>query len=486
MKLTIRSKLLTGFVSLIVIFGTSLLINLRLSNEVVRNFRYLANSEAIIRNSNILHKNIIEMQSGYRGYLLTGQDAFLEPYDRALKVIPSLFRDLRALTTSADQKKRLDSIGVLHQTWVEYATSLITTKQDTLPEASAKYRELFEKKVKNYVGKKLNDQITAIEDRFDGYEYRVRQERRIKLQKSIEETGKINLALTIISILLALLSSVYITRIITRRISKMVDIAEEISRGNFTAVDDSQRDELKRLSESLNRMSQTLERNFNDLKKKNKDLDDFAYVVSHDLKAPLRGIDNIITWMEEDHAKDLTAPVKENIELIKGRARRLENMINGLLAYARIGRTPQEAENVDLNLMVKELVEVLVPPHFDVTIDQLPVIKTPRLLIEQVFSNLISNAVKYNDKKRGEIRISAKEAGELYEFAVSDNGIGIQSEYFGKIFMIFQTLRERDAFESTGVGLAIVKRIIEEQKTSIRVESEPGKGTTFWFTWHKY
>src|SRR5687768_8505135 len=135
MKLTIRSKLLTGFVSLIVIFGTSLLINLRLSNEVVRNFRYLANSEAIIRNSNILHKNIIEMQSGYRGYLLTGQDAFLEPYDRALKVIPSLFRDLRALTTSADQKKRLDSIGVLHQIWVEYATSLITTKQDTLPEA---------------------------------------------------------------------------------------------------------------------------------------------------------------------------------------------------------------------------------------------------------------------------------------------------------------------------------------------------------------
>ncbi len=484
--MTIRSKLLTGFISLIVIFGTSLLINLRLSNEVIRNFEYLNNSEAVIRNSNMLHKHIIEMQSGYRGYLLTGQEAFLEPYNEALQVIPPLFKELRLYVSSERQRGKLDSMELLHGVWVKYATSLITTKRDTLPEANAKFKTLFEEKVKTYVGKKLNDQIKSLSDRFDGFEYRVRQERRNKLQESIEETEKMNLALTLISVFLALLSSIYLTRIITRRISKMVDIAEEISKGNFTTVDDRQRDELKRLSESLNRMSQTLEKNFRDLKKKNKDLDDFAYVVSHDLKAPLRGIDNIISWMEEDHASEITPQVRENIELIKGRARRLENMINGLLAYARIGRGQQSAEMVDLDAMVRELIEVLVPQNFIVSISQLPVIKTPRLLIEQVFSNLISNAVKYNDKEKGQISISARDLGEVYEFEVSDNGIGIQKEYFDKIFMIFQTLKERDAFESTGVGLAIVKRIIEEQKSTIRVESEPGTGTTFRFTWHKY
>lgn len=484
--MTIRSKLLTGFISLIVIFGTSLLINLRLSNEVIRNIEYLNNSEAVIRNSNVLHKHIIEMQSGYRGYLLTSQEAFLEPYNEALELIPPLIRELRVLVSSETQKAKLDSIEMLHEVWIKYASTLISTKRDTLPEATAKFKRLFEGKVKTYTGKLLNDRIRDLSDRFDGLEYRIRQERREQLQNSIEDTQKMNLALTIVSVLLALISSVYITRIITRRISKMVDIAEEISKGNFTTVADTHRDELKRLSESLNRMSQTLEKNFRDLKKKNKDLDDFAYVVSHDLKAPLRGIDNIIGWMEEDHAKDLTPQVKDNIELIKGRARRLENMINGLLAYARIGRSQQQAEMVDLDGMVKELIEVLVPQNFTVSIGTLPVIKTPRLLIEQVFSNLISNAVKYNDKPRGQISISSKDLGQEYEFEVSDNGIGIQKEYFDKIFMIFQTLRERDAFESTGVGLAIVKRIIEEQKATIRVESEPGKGTTFRFTWHKY
>lgn len=484
--MTIRAKLLTGFISLIVIFGTSLLINLRLSNEVIRNFEYLGNSEAIIRNSNMLHKHIIEMQSGYRGYLLTSQEAFLEPYNEAVKRIPPLFRDLKGLVSSQAQMAKLDSMDHLHRVWVEYATTLISTKQDTLPAASEKYKRLFEEKVKAYVGKKLNDQIQELSERFDSHEYLVRQQRRMKLQESIEETEKMNLILTILSFFLALLSSVYLTRIITRRISKMVDIAEEISKGNFTTVDDTQRDELKRLSESLNRMSQTLSRNFNDLRKKNKDLDDFAYVVSHDLKAPLRGIDNIINWMEEDHANDITPQVHDNIELIKGRARRLENMINGLLAYARIGRTRQEAEEVDLDQMVRELAEVLVPQNFKVNIQKLPVILTPRILIEQVFSNLISNAVKYNDKPVGQITISAKDLGNEFEFSVADNGIGIQQEYFDKIFLIFQTLKERDAFESTGVGLAIVKRIIEDQKSTIWVESEPGKSTTFHFTWHKY
>ncbi len=264
----------------------------------------------------------------------------------------------------------------------------------------------------------------------------------------------------------------------------MVKLAQEISKGNFKTIADDKNDELTKLSISLNTMSEILDRNFQDLTQKNNELDQFAYVVSHDLKAPLRGIDNITSWIEEDHSHDLTPELRKNLELIKGRARRLENMINGLLEYARIGKLKKDHETVNLKALLEELIEILVPPNFEVSIDgEMPVLKTVKVRIEQVFSNLISNAVKYNEKPVGKISISCKTLPNYYEFSVTDNGIGIQSQYFEKIFTIFQTLKERDAFESTGVGLAIVKRIIENKKATIDVESVPGEGTTFRFTW---
>jgi signal transduction histidine kinase len=483
--MTIRAKLFAGFIILILIFAASFFVNQRLSDQVTRNSRYLNNSEAIIRNSNIFHKLIIDMQSGYRGYLLTGQDAFLETYNDALNRIPAISREQRNLVSSDIQKSRLDSIMHLHQMWVEYANALIAVRNDTLPEGTRLFKELFEKKVKSYVGKKMNDRIREIFTDFDNHEYKVRRERMLALQSSIVDTRNINLGLTVFFIILSLASSWYIIRIITRRISKMVVLAEKIAEGDFRRVDDREHDELRRLTESLNRMSETLERNFMELTRKNKDLDDFAYVVSHDLKAPLRGIDNIVTWMDEDHGSELTPEIRKSIELIRGRAKRLENMINGLLAYARIGKAKKDLESVDLNVMLRELTEILVPPGTETTWEEMPTVVTDKLQLEQVFSNLISNAVKHNDKAKAKVHISVIDKGPFYEFSVEDNGIGIQEEYFEKIFQIFQTLRERDAFESTGVGLAIVKRIVEEQGGTIRVKSEPGKGTTFTFTWHK-
>lgn len=424
------------------------------------------------------------MQSGYRGYLLTSQEVFLEPYYEGLISIPPLIKEQKSLISSQKQKARLDSIIWLHQAWIDHASSLINTKQDTLPEANEKYRELFEKRVKTQTGKKINDEIRKLFEDFDNYEYYFRQIRRNALEKTISKTGNINLVLTLFSITFGLLLSFYIIRIITARISKMVNLAEEITKGNFKRMEDKEKDELKKLSESLNSMSEILETNFNELKKKNKELDQFAYVVSHDLKAPLRGIDHIITWIEEDHQLELTESVKKNLELIKGRAKRLENMINGLLEYARIGKVKRSLEKVNVKELLEELIELLVPKHFKVTITgEIPVLNTEKVQIEQVFSNLLTNAVKYNNKETGIITISGKAMKGYHEFSVTDNGIGIQKEYFDKIFVIFQTLQERDAFESTGVGLAIVKKIMDDKHAVISVESVPGTGTTFRFTW---
>ncbi len=484
--MTIRLKLFSGFSILILIFIVGFFVNRQFSKEVIRNTDYINNSEIVIRNSNLLHKIMIDMQSGYRGYLLSGQESFLKPYYDGLRHVPSLVKSQYALLSSPGQTRRLDSIRMLHNQWVQYANMLISARQDPSPAAAKRYEELFEKKLRREVGKKLNDEIRQKFQAFDNYEYGVRRQRRVNLQRSIANTQRISLALMVFSIGLALATSFYIIRIITGRISKMVHLAEDISQGNFRLIDDRRNDELRQLSESLNTMSRKLNKNFKELTKKNKELDQFAYVVSHDLKAPLRGIDNVISWMEEDHGGTIVVEVQENLELIKGRTRRLENMINGLLDYARVGKTRKGSETVDVGLLVHELCELLVPEGFIVAMEtQMPLLNTNRLQIEQVFSNLISNAVKYNDKRPGKISIRAADEGSFYRFVVADNGIGIQEEYFEKIFTIFQTLQERDAFESTGVGLAIVKKIVEEQKGTVALRSTPGKGTEFAFTWPK-
>jgi signal transduction histidine kinase len=482
----IRSQLLIGFLTLILIFAVDFFVNQKLSKQVLQNTAYISNSETVIRNSNMLHKEMIEMQSSFRGFLLTGQEVFLKPYYEGTISVPALMKEQKSLVSTLEQKEKLDSINMLHEKWLDYAKSLITYKLDTLPEANKKYQELFETKLRMEVGKKLNDRIQVIFTVFDNYEYQLRQERRDRLQESIGRTRSITLGLTVISILLALLLSFYFIRAIGNRISEMVSLANEISKGNFKTIIDTKRDELNELSLSLNSMSNTLEKNFRELRKKNVELDQFAYVVSHDLKAPLRGISNIIAWLEEDHANEITPEVYKNLELIKGRSLRLENMINGLLEYARVGRVKKGFEKVNVDLMVKDIIKYLVPKNFRVKFTgNLPVISTEKLRIEQVFSNLISNAVKYNSTEAPEIEIISEELAEYYRFTVKDNGFGIEERYFDKIFVIFQTLKERDAFESTGVGLAIVKKIVEDYKGTINVQSKMGEGTGFVFTWPK-
>lgn len=481
--MTIRLQLLLGFLILILVFGMVFFVNQRLSQQVITNTYYLNNSEAVIRNSNMLHKEIIEMQSGFRGFLLTRQESFLQPYYEGLISVPSLIKDQRSLLANLGQQEKLDSILILHKQWVGYADSLITAKKDTMPESNGRYQRLLDSKLKMEVGKKLNDKINVLFIALENKEYSVRQERRAALQNSVADTRNISIGLIIGAILLAIASSFLFIRAISIRITKLVGLAERISQGEFISVEDKKRDEFSKLIVSLNQMSQKLEKNFNELTKKNKELDQFAYVVSHDLKAPLRGISNIISWIEEDHAEEITPEINRNMALIKGRTLRLENMINGLLEYARVGRTKKNEETVRVQDVMNELVELIVPPgtSLDIT-NKLPVLHIVKLHIEQIFANLLSNAVKHNSNKNPEIKIRYKDLGQYHEFSVSDNGPGIESKYFEKIFEIFQTLQERDAFESTGVGLAIVKKIIEDNNGTIIVQSEHGKGTTFVFT----
>lgn len=220
-----------------------------------------------------------------------------------------------------------------------------------------------------------------------------------------------------------------------------------------------------------------------DLEKKNAELDQFAYVVSHDLKAPLRAINNLAEWIVED-MPEMPDEVRSNFGLLRGRILRMENLINGVLEYSRIGRTKIEKETTDLKKMLNQIVDFVVPVEgFEISIaDNMPIIETEKILLQQVFSNLISNSVKYNDKPIGEIECLYESLDDFHQFTVKDNGPGIAEEYRKKVFEVFQTIEARDKKESTGIGLSIVKKIIEEKAGRIYIESENDNGTSFIFT----
>ncbi|WP_073853055.1 sensor histidine kinase [Pontibacter flavimaris] len=488
MKLSV--KLFIGFLLISVLFTAVAIVNFRLSEAVIENTQWVGRSQIIVRNSAALQRNIIDMETGLRGFLLNGNETFLKPYWQAREQMPELMQETRDfVTNSPDQQKKLDEIVNLQRRLEkEFAEPLIQMKrghQDTIMTD----RELDAKLETLVLGEQqVMDSIRTSFRAFNAFEYKVREERSERLNKSINNTRQLSTILTILSVIIGLGWAYYITRLISNRIMKMVTLAEKISRGEYkTQIVDTSNDELSRLSHSLNRMSTTIDETFTELDLKNKELDQFAYVVSHDLKAPLRGIEVASRWVEEDMGTQLPPNVQEYLLMMRVRVHRMENLINGILALARIGRTNQAEEEVDVNELLTEVVDLLSPPPgFTVEVQHnLPVLHTVRIQLQQVFSNLISNAIKYHDKKEGHIGIRHHETDEFHVFSVEDDGPGIDAEYHSRIFVIFQTLQERDALESTGVGLSIVKKIVELQGGTIWVNSEPGSGSTFTFTWPK-
>lgn len=240
------------------------------------------------------------------------------------------------------------------------------------------------------------------------------------------------------------------------------------------------RQEIEKKAEELTHLMQSLERS-------NQELDQFAYVASHDLKAPLRAIANLAEWIEEDLADQLPDESREHMNLLRGRVHRMVALIDGILQHSRAGRK-QQVEIVNVSALVSEVIELLTPPPEVLIVVEpgMPIFKGEKIPLEQVFMNLIGNAIKYANSPDARVWVSVRDIGKYYEFAIADNGSGIAPLYHEKIWSIFQRLEARDKVEGTGIGLSVVKKIVESRGGRVSVESEIGAGATFRFTWPKY
>ncbi len=220
----------------------------------------------------------------------------------------------------------------------------------------------------------------------------------------------------------------------------------------------------------------------NNLEKKNQVLSDYAHMVSHDLKSPLRSIDSLINWIIEDNKDIIQSQCSEEFGLILQNLQKMDSLINGILNYSTIDQAELQSYEVDIDHLVNEIKGILhLPENIDININnELPIIKGDKFRLQQLFQNLIQNAVKSIDKPQGKIDIGVKEQDEIWEFYIKDNGKGIGQQHYNRIFQIFEKIDNDQA--ATGIGLSIVKKIIDFYGGKIWLESAVGNGSTFYFT----
>ncbi len=230
---------------------------------------------------------------------------------------------------------------------------------------------------------------------------------------------------------------------------------------------------------------QLIARQAEDLVRSNADLEEFAYAASHDLQAPLRAITHLTKWIRDDMPREVEPKVQRNLDELGSKVERMQDLIEDLLAYSRVGRTPEDVTDVDVGAMVGEVVELLTPPEgFVVAVEgPLPTLAAEAAPLHQVLRNLIANAIAHHGSENGRVTIKAIEEDEHWEFLVSDDGPGIPEHDIERVFARFVRLDAQSG--GSGMGLPLVKKIVERGGGKVGVSSEPGAGSTFSFTWPK-
>jgi signal transduction histidine kinase len=467
-------KVLASFVSaaMVVMVASAIFLEMRAARSIRASLESRTETVQSLRQ---LREAMLDAESGQRGYLLTADARYLDPYRAALPRMDALLQSIRDKTDSdLNQRGR----------WVRLQR-LVADKRAELAETiklNGEHQDRAAKAiVENDWGKQTMDQARGVIAEMIAAEQNQLAVDQVRNEREQRRTDMVLLLGSFGACVLTILLNLAIRGDVAQRRTAHALIADQASK-------------LERANGELARAQHALELALEERKSAlakveatNQELDQFANVAAHDLKAPLRGISNLASWIEEDLGVSMSQSAREHLVLLRDRVGHMESLVNGILAYSREGRHVGELETVDLGHLLTEVLTLLAPPteRFTIALPKgLPVLQAPRVPLERIWTNLLGNAIKYGPREGATIEVSASDRGDRWEFSVADNGVGVAPKHHRRVFQLFQRVESSDA-EGTGIGLAVVKKLVEGVGGRAWVESELGKGSRFSFTWPK-
>ncbi|MBX5441623.1 MAG: CHASE3 domain-containing protein [Solirubrobacteraceae bacterium] len=445
-----------------------------------------------------MHAALLNQETGVRGYALTGDRSFLAPYDRGVRQERAARRRLQQLARELDLEAVTEGVRRverLARAWKrDYVTPALAVagegRRAALDEAATE------------IGRARFDAVRAGFGALDAAIAAARAEARRDLHDAAGFLIAAFVAIAVLLVAAAVVGAILLTRTVSRPLRRLslemrktadgdlghaihgegardiVDLGEDIGRLRRRVV--AELEALRRANEQLD--AQALE-----LRRSNAELEQFAYVASHDLQEPLRKVASFTQLLQRRYGGQLDERADQYIAFAGDGARRMQRLINDLLAFSRVGRLRGEASVVDANELVDaaldNLAEAVRESGATVEVGDLPAVRGEPALLTAVFQNLIGNAIKFRRDEPPVVRVSAEPDGTMWAFTVSDNGIGIDPEYAERIFVIFQRLHPKEAYEGTGIGLALCRKIVEHHGGTIRLDPPgDGPGATFRFT----
>ncbi|MCB9584847.1 MAG: CHASE3 domain-containing protein [Polyangiaceae bacterium] len=425
---------------------------------------------------------LLDAETGQRGYLITGEKEYLEPYSAALRRLSAVRKEVRELNLPAAELKELEKQVDARLDELAYTVKLFDS-------AGQQRAGEF---VKQDAGKRTMDLVRAALARLTSRESERREAALTAEREAYQRNQLVVGGGALIAFVIAFLAQLVLRRDLAESAEQARTLREQAAllsdqadqlRNNEAELAERLRQQ-HQLTDELAEQGRHRERLIQSLGRANRDLDQFAYVTSHDLKAPLRGIASLASFIEEDLEDSLDDETRENLALLHQRVSRMESLIEGILTYSRAGRrTPPE--DVPVKALLDEVVDLLSPEAYVEVkaTTELPSLHTERVPLQQVLLNLVGNAIKHGNPEQCQVAVSAERVPEGWKFRIADNGPGIEERFHERIFGFFERLKSRDEVEGSGIGLAVVKKIVEERGGRVWVESEFGQGAAFYFVW---
>jgi signal transduction histidine kinase len=500
---TLERRLLAGFGSTALVLIVAVFSFAELSS-VSASKRWSQHTLSVIDAIHDVQTTLLTAETGQRGFLVTTDVAYLDTYREAgVRARTELLR-LRELT--ADNQEQQRRLTVLERDVAARFASLdasLRLHDDHDLKAAIAHIGTGEGQAAMAHARGVLAELLAAEER-------LLQDRERENERGLHSTAAVIGGGSLVAFVLGLVTNIGIRRAVVERKHSQELIEEQAGRleSQTEVLLENERalaqrfDELavanQKLDDQVHVLTKAkaevdaaladLRQTSKALEMANRDLEQFAYAASHDLRAPLRGIASVTDWLEDDLGDSISDKARELLGLLHGRVARMEALIDGILAYSRISRYKDAREPVAVETLVREVAAQLSAKPGVVTIDvpdSMASIAVQKAPFQQVWLNLLGNALKHGAAERPEVHVAARSAGEHWEFSVSDNGPGIARQFHERIFRIFHTLASRDKVEGTGIGLAIVKKLVDDRGGRVWVESEPGKGAKFCFTWPK-